>query len=85
MEKKFTILDEGRSDTIDPLSPFEMSNILGGANGPCTNGYCTTGYCEKNYTQDNEGNISCGCGYIKPVDKPDPKPTDPTNPVGPGN
>ncbi len=83
MEKKFTILDEGRSDTIDPLSPFEMSNILGGSSPTCTNGYCL-----KDYSEDAAGTIKCGCGYVKPIDKPDPKPTDPTdptNPVGPGN
>ncbi len=78
MNENFTILDEGRSDTIDPLSSFEMSNILGGADIDCKHGYCS-----QNYSQDDKGNISCGCGYVKPG--PDPKPTDPTNPVGPGN
>lgn len=75
MNENFTILDEGRSDTIDPLSPFEMSNILGGADEPCTNGYC-----KKNYSEDIKGNMFCGCGYIKPIIDPEPDQPDPTDP-----
>ncbi len=76
MEKKLTILEKGRFDEIDILSPLEMNNILGGASiSPCRNGYC-----KQSYSEEPDGSISCGCGYVKPIDdKIVPK--DPNPPV----
>lgn len=63
MEKRLTVLSEGRIDDVDLLSPVEMNNILGGESPSCTNGYC-----QQSYTEDsNLGTINCGCGYVKPI------------------
>lgn len=81
MGTKLTVLEEGRFDKVDLLSPFEMNNILGGDGPTCTNGYCQQSYSENT----NLGTIECGCGYIKPVDREIDPGTEPTpNPTGIG-
>jgi len=69
MTKQLTILEKGRQDEIDVLSPLEMNNILGGSGPTCTHGYCL-----QTYSQRPDGTIICGCGYVHPIVPIDPDP-----------
>lgn len=65
------ILNAGGSENVSLLSEEDMSEVLGGAIS-----------CKKGYALEDDGAVSCACGYKSDRPVPPTPPTPPVKPVG---